>query len=189
MKTYYVLFLYLASILDFAECMPVKSKGADFWQNFPEFVSVQATPTQSLNLTLQEFKVLAEQNRVVHNNILPSTKTNFTLSPFNTLLFGDSNSSIPRDEDDGLFGDVSWPRFFKGMRYSYTYTYLFYLRYVICVCIKFRILWNTVNTHSNFPFFYKAFVCYLRSICIYFIKGPLSLFFRVGSYLGSGWNW
>ena len=125
MQTYYVLILYLASILDFAECMPVKSKGADFWQNFPEFVSVQATPTQSLNLTLQEFKVLAEQNRVAHNNILPSTKTNFTLSPFNTLLFGDSNSSIPRDEDDGLFSDVSWPRFFKGMRYTFTCTYLF----------------------------------------------------------------
>ena len=99
-----------------ADCLPVKSKGADFWQNFPttDFVSVQATPTQTLNLTLQEFRVLAEQNRVAHNSILPSTKTNFTLSPFNTLLFGDSNSSIPRDDEDDLFGDVSWPRFFKG---------------------------------------------------------------------------
>ncbi len=109
MQTFIVCCLYMLYIVD---CLPAKTKGVDFWSTFPKVVPIQATPTQTLNLTLDEFRVLAEQNRVTHNSILPSAKANFTLFPWNTLLFG--NSSIPRDENDDIFGESTWPQYLKG---------------------------------------------------------------------------
>jgi hypothetical protein len=104
------------------DCLPAKPKGVDFWQDFPKIVPVQATPTQTLNLTLDEFKVLAEQNRVTHNSILPSAKTNFTLFPWNTLLFG--NVSLPKDDDTyNFFGENTWPQYIKGEFMSTSFCY------------------------------------------------------------------
>ena len=111
MQTYMVgLWYFLSTYL--VCCLPAKPKGLDFWQNFPKVIPVQATPSQVLNLTLDEFKVLSEQNRVTHNSILPSTKANFTLFPWNTLLFG--NSSLPKDDDTDYIGESTWPQYLKG---------------------------------------------------------------------------
>ncbi len=101
---------------------PAKPKGADFWQNFKELdtVQVNALPNQTVNITLSDFQTLADQNRVLHNSVLPMAKVNSTLFPFNTLLYGNGNkSSVPGDDsksDSGssLFGDINWPTLLIG---------------------------------------------------------------------------
>ena len=101
---------------------PAKPKGADFWQNFKELdiVQVNPLPDQTVNLTLSEFKTLADQNRVLHNSVLPMAKVNSTLFPYNTLLYGNGNmSSVPGDDSktgsgSSLFGDINWPTLLIG---------------------------------------------------------------------------
>ncbi len=113
-----ILYLYIAIIAG----LPAKPKGADFWQNFKELdiVQVNTSPDQAVNLTLSEFKILADQNRVLHNSVLPMAKVNSTLFSYNTLLYGNGNmSSVPGDDrktDSGssLFGDFNWPTLLIG---------------------------------------------------------------------------
>ncbi len=87
-----ILYLYIAIIAG----SPAKPKGADFWQNFKELdiVQVNTSPDQAVNLTLSEFKTLADQNRVLHNSVLPMAKVNSTLFPYNTLKGGEMNFSV-----------------------------------------------------------------------------------------------
>ena len=100
--------------------MPAKPKGSDFWQTLSlDTVQVNTFPNQTVNLSLAEFKNLAEQNRVLHNSVLPLAKVNSTLFPHNLLLFGNNNmSSVPGDDDNisgySLLGEVNWPTFIKG---------------------------------------------------------------------------
>jgi hypothetical protein len=113
-----ILYLYIAVIAG----SPTKPKGADFWQNFKELdiVQVNTLPDQTVNLTLSEFKTLADQNRVLHNSVLPMAKVNSTLFPYNTLLYGNGNmSSVPGDDSktgsgSSLFGDINWPTLLIG---------------------------------------------------------------------------
>jgi len=123
-----LLFLYIGAVAG----MPAKQKGSDFWPTISlDTVQVNTFPNQTVKLSLADFKVLADQNRALHNSVLPMAKVNSTLFPHNILLFGNSNmSSVPGDDENisssSLLGDVNWPTFIRGgyifcnlVRYTY----------------------------------------------------------------------
>lgn len=120
-----LLLFYLGAVAG----MPAKPKGSDIWQTLSlDTVQVNTFPNQTVNLSLSEFKNLAEQNRVLHNSVLPLAKVNSTLFPHNLLLFGNNNlSSVPGDDNSisgySLLGEVNWPTFIKGGYISLFYTY------------------------------------------------------------------
>ena len=86
----YLLSLFILSQICCGLSFAIKPKGAGFWKDFPkiDFVSVQATPNLTVNLTVDEFQLLANQNREKYNQIYALLKVNESRANQNILLFG-----------------------------------------------------------------------------------------------------